>query len=243
MASINFLDQFCTVEDENLIGISAAQGSDFAKQVALDFNPIHDVDSKRFCVPGDLLFAVALSRYGLRQKMYFSFDDLVKADTHLDYPVSANEEQQSLTVSDVTGKPVLGMQFSGQRSDDQDRIEQLVRQYVAFSGQNFPHILVPLMEQHQVMINPKRPLVIYQKMFFELDTVEFENLNIKLEQTSLEVDGRRGTAKLHFSLSSDGRQIGSGTKYLVLSGLREYQQDAIDVLCSDYMHRVETMSV
>ena len=239
----SFLDQFCTAEEDNLIGISAAQGSAFAKQVALDFNPIHGVDSKRFCVPGDLLFALALTRYGLRQKMHFSFDGLVKADTRLHYPVSASQETQSLTVSDVTGKPVLGMQFSGQFSDDQNQIEQLVRQYVAFSGQNFPHILVPLMEQHQVMINPQRPLVIYQKMFFEIDDVGFEGLDIKLEQTSLEVDGRRGTAKLHFSLNSNERQIGSGTKYLVLSGLREYQQDAVDVLCDDYMRRVETMSV
>ena len=33
------------------------QASDFAKQVASDFNPIHDEDAKRFCVPGDLLFS------------------------------------------------------------------------------------------------------------------------------------------------------------------------------------------
>ena len=42
------------------IAISREQASDFAKGVAGDFNPIHDVDAKRFCVPGDLLFSLAL---------------------------------------------------------------------------------------------------------------------------------------------------------------------------------------
>lgn len=238
-----FLEKYCTPNDEQSLSISAVQGSAFAKQVAGDFNPIHDIDSKRFCVPGDLLFAIALMRYGLRQSMHFSFNDLVKSDAVLNYPFATEQVEQELFVVDGAGKPVLGMQFNGKHSDNQQRIEQLVRQYVAFSGQNFLQILVPLMKQHQVMINPQRPLVIYQKMFFELDTVEFENLDIKLENTSLKVEGRRGTAKLHFSLNTNGEQIGSGTKYLVLSGLREYQKDAVDALCADYKRRVKSMPV
>ena len=38
------------------VRVSRQQASDFAKNIADDFNPIHDVQTKRFCVPGDLLF-------------------------------------------------------------------------------------------------------------------------------------------------------------------------------------------
>ncbi len=37
-------------------------------RVVDDFNPIHDEDNKRFCVPGDLLFSVLLANVGLSQK-------------------------------------------------------------------------------------------------------------------------------------------------------------------------------
>ena len=62
-----FLDSFYNQNDSQLT-ISAEQGSRFAKAVSNDFNPIHDADSKRFCVPGDLLFAIALQRYGLSRR-------------------------------------------------------------------------------------------------------------------------------------------------------------------------------
>ena len=41
----------------NKVSFTRQQASDFAKKVGDDFNPIHDVTAKRFCVPGDLLFA------------------------------------------------------------------------------------------------------------------------------------------------------------------------------------------
>ncbi len=55
------------------IRISARQASSFAKQVAGDFNPIHDPDNKRFRVPGNLLFALALAYQGVNRQMSFSF--------------------------------------------------------------------------------------------------------------------------------------------------------------------------
>ena len=45
-------------EQNQAISVSAQQASDFAKKIAQDFNPIHNVGAKRFCVPGDLLFAL-----------------------------------------------------------------------------------------------------------------------------------------------------------------------------------------
>lgn len=231
---MNFLQNFYSESAGQGVQISAAQGSTFAKTIAGDFNPIHDADSKRFCVPGDLLFAIALGRYGLHQRMYFGFLDLLAADKPVVYPQMETAGISQLEVVNDNGKPVLEVGCGGDVSKSPTQIEQMLRNYVAFSGQNFPHILVPLMREHQVMINPRRPLVIYESMAFEFTELEFEQLEIKLEDTSLAVNGRRGNAELHFSLNNGAQQIGSGIKKLVLSGLREYDEAAVQQLCDAY---------
>lgn len=80
-----FLDNFYN-QNQLELTISAEQGSSFAKSISNDFNPIHDPDSKRFCVPGDLLFALVLQRYGLSQNMTFNFAGMVGGDTGLLFP-------------------------------------------------------------------------------------------------------------------------------------------------------------
>ena len=230
---MNFLSDFYSAATDSEVSVSAEQGNNFAKHIADDFNPIHDTQSKRFCVPGDLLFAIALERYGLRESMSFKFRELIKADTLLSYP----EQGQRIANFDVTGdraKPVLTINYSGEASRDAKKIEQLIRNYVVFSGQNFPHILVPLMQEHNVMINPARPLVIYESMSLNFDKLEFTDLTIELSATELEVLGKRGNAQLHFSIKDGNTEIGTGMKRLVLSGLREYEQASIDDMCERY---------
>lgn len=214
--------------------ISAVQGSNFAKSVADDFNPIHDSDSKRFCVPGDLLFAIALDLYGVHESMEFDFQELIKADTCLAYPQLAESDAHSVAVLSDRDKPVLAIQLGGAATNSDLRLEQLVRNYVVFSGQNFPGILVPLMKAHDVMINPARPLVIYESMSLHFDDLGFSDLRIELGETSLSVNGKRGNAQLHFNLFDGDRQIGNGLKRLVLSGLRQYEQGAMDSMCQQY---------
>jgi len=232
---MKFLDQYYAIVDQQQVRISAEQGSAFAKDVAGDFNPIHDPSAKRFCVPGDLLFAIALQRYGLNQKMAFEFLNLVSADTILNYPTDhSGSEGANIDVNCDRNKTALTMKYSGERCMDSAKIEPVLRSYVQFSGQNFPHIFVPLMQEKNVMINPQRPLVMYQSMSFELQTLDFEKLEIKLSESSLTSAGKRGNVTLGFSFLDNGKQIGSGTKRLVLSGLREYDQLAIERLCADY---------
>ena len=90
-----FLDPFHS-SNQNTISISAEQASSFAKSVSNDFNPIHDVDSKRFCVPGDLLFALVLQRYGLSQEMSFNFSGMVSSDTELLFPETPGDDFEIL---------------------------------------------------------------------------------------------------------------------------------------------------
>ena len=227
-------------QTENLIKIEAEQGANFAQGIASDFNPIHYPDSKRFCVPGDLLFAIALEKYGLFQNMKFEFLDMVKAGSFLHYPIDIGEGKSEVTYSldgGELGKPVLSIEAGGDQMKGDRKIENVIRQYVAFSGQNFPHILMPLMRKHEVMINPARPLVIYQSMSFNLQTLEFGELSIELGETTLDVDGKRGDATFNFVFSEDGRQIGSGKKTLILSGLRPYDHSKMQDLADEYLAR------
>ena len=60
---------------------------------------------------------------------------------------------------------------------------------------------------------------------------------VELADTRLRVDGKRGEAQLQFRFMDEGRIVGTGVKKLILSGLREYQQDAIDSMVADYLAR------
>ncbi|MGB2375463.1 MAG: DUF3581 family protein [Porticoccaceae bacterium] len=228
-----FLQSFF-LQTGNQISISASQGSQFAKQICNDYNPIHDVESKRFCVPGDLLFALTLHRYGLSQQMRFDFAGLVPADKELVFP-QWNESE--LSIADSREKTYLSVQRQGTTSDNQSVIEQLVRSYVEFSGHSFPYILVPLMQQHQVMINTARPLVMYQSMSLNLEHLDLSSPLVKFIDADMEVDGKRGNVSLKFAITDGEATVGSGEKKLVLSGLREFDQQAMDQLILDYEAR------
>ena len=226
-----FLQQFYNL-DQSTVSISAEQGSGFAKTISNDFNPIHDTHSKRFCVPGDLLFALVLERYGLSQQMRFEFSGMVSADTPLLLPESPGAQFE---IADAREKTYLKVSRSGDQLQDHQVLESLIKNYVFFSGQNFPHILVPLMAEKNVMINPQRPLVIYESMSLQLESLELQQPSVELAGTSLEVDGKRGNAEFKFNLVDGGKIVGSGVKTLILSGLREYQQQAIDLMVATYL--------
>lgn len=212
---------------------SRKQASDFAKKVASDFNPIHDEDAKRFCVPGDLLFACLLSRYGLTQELTCNFSGMVAADVLLHYKEQGNE----IHILDQQNKIYLTLQYSGKGTKNNEIIEPLIKDYVRFSGQNFPHILQPLMEQHQVMIHPVRPLVIYESMALQFDRLPKESIGLSLSSSQLEVEGKRGNVTLQFSLTENGNQIGLGEKRMILSNLMPYNSEQMQQLIDAYNSR------
>ncbi|MGR9108608.1 MAG: DUF3581 family protein [Gammaproteobacteria bacterium] len=230
-----FLKEFYSTAKGRIV-IDADKASRFAKEIAGDFNPLHDADAKRFCVPGDLLFALVLERFGLSQNMVFTFSGMVGRDALLDFPET---EARNFDIRDDNGKPYLLVERSGETSFDESLIERFIRSYVAFSGTNFPHVLVPLMARHNVMINTERPLVIYESMSFELDSLDFVAPVLTPSETILSVNGRRGDALLHFSVNAEGETVGSGCKKLVISGIREYDKPAIDSFVKNYLARIE----
>jgi hypothetical protein len=224
-----FLRDFYTESNDDVI-ISAQQASRFAKEVCGDFNPIHNPDAKRFCVPGDLLFSLVLAKYGVSQRMAFSFSGMVGRDVKLRLPES---DADQFDIADDSGKTYLHVTRSGEHESDETLIEAFARSYVAFSGHNFPDLLVPLMAEHKVMINTDRPLIIYESMSFELNRLKFSTPTLELSSSRLEVIGKRGDAFLHFNIQSGDNIVGTGIKKLVLSGLRDYEQDKIQQLIGE----------
>ncbi len=221
-----FLTSYFSNENEQIL-FTRQQASYFAKKIAGDFNPIHDEDSKRFCVPGDLLFAVLLKTEGISQKMSFTFSGMVTDGVSL--KVENRCEKESALI-DESGKEYLSMSREGERSYDPAFIEHLVTNYVQFSGMNFPHIMVPLMEEQQVMINGQRPLVIYESMEIEFERLDMTHPEIEYTGSTFDVEGKRGVVTMNFAFKENGLVIGSGKKRMIASGLKPYDQDTVDAL-------------
>ncbi|AXS83838.1 DUF3581 family protein [Marinobacter sp. Arc7-DN-1] len=217
-----FLDRFHSVQDGHVI-ISALQASQFAKEIAGDFNPIHDPDARRFCVPGDLLFALILARFGLSENMTFRFRSLLGEGV----PLKFVETEDAIEVCDDAGKVYIEVVRSGARTQDEQLIKDITRTYVAASGKNFPHTLKPLMESNGVMFNPDRPMVMYESMSVALDNLDLPSPGLELHNATLDAAGKRGNVLLEYQLTADGKTVGEVTKRLVLSGLRPYCAEAM----------------
>ncbi|AMF97816.1 DUF3581 domain-containing protein [Vibrio parahaemolyticus] len=221
-------------EESSYFQFTRRQASHFAKRKAGDFNPIHDEDNKRFCVPGDLLFAVLLSKGGISQKMRFEFSGMVGDGVRL--TIKSDSEGNSSVVDD-SGKEYLKVSRSGQKTSSSDFVEHVVTNYVQFSGMNFPHIMVPLMKEQQVMINSQRPLVIYESMEVEFSRLDLTHPKVEFSGASFDVEGKRGVVTLNFDFKENDVIIGKGVKRMVASGLKPYCQDAIDDLVDRFNAR------
>ncbi len=202
----------------------------FAKGEAGDFNPIHDIDVRRFCVPGDLLFSVALHNVGVYQSMRFEFMQLV-TDAH---ELEIVQDGEKFLLQDTSGRIYLQVIVAGKKSADADVISELSRAYIEFSGVTFPYLLVDLLRDNEVMINPTRPVVMYKSMAFTLERFETEKLSLDYSGGSLIADGKKAKVDLPFGILSGGERIGHGSKEMLLGGLRPYNEELMDTLVEDY---------
>lgn len=225
-----YLDDFHSI-NQNIVNITPEQASRFAKEVSGDFNPLHNPEAKKFCVPGDLLFSLILSHFGLSQVMSFHYTGMIGRNVDLIFP---KKIANNFTLSDNKGKNYLTLEQSGSSSKNEALIENFSRSYVAFSGHSFPHILVPLLKSKQVMINPARPMVIYESMGFEFNHLSIKSPMLKLAQSHLEVTGKRGSVRINFDIMDGNSNVGKGFKTMIISGLRPYNQQEMDNLIALY---------
>ena len=225
-----FIDKFYGFTNKKVV-FSRQQASDFAKNIADDFNPLHDIDAKRFCVPGDLLFAIALSKAGLHQQMQFTFSGMVTDGIELNFPEEIGDKS---SINDDNGKTYVNIEVSGEKTTSDRLITSLVKSYVEFSGHTFPHILVKLMAEKNVMINPARPMVMYEDMAIHLEHFDMPEVDLEFSGSTLSIDGKRGSASLAFNLTYQGNIVGHGKKHMLLSGLREYCPEVMAGIVEEY---------
>ncbi|HFE38646.1 MAG TPA: DUF3581 family protein, partial [Gammaproteobacteria bacterium] len=188
---------------------------------------------------GDLLFALTLKHFGISKKMTFEFSGMVSDQTPLKFQELDN---QQINICDNNDKVYLTAQRSGGNTNQRELINHFIQAYVGFSGQTFPHVLVPLMKAKGVMINPDRPLVIYNSMSLELDDLAMHQPSLELENSGLTVSGKRGDVCLSFNFIDAGKVVGHGEKNMVLSSLRDYDDEKIAQLVNTYNHRKETIT-
>ena len=219
---------------EGKVSIAAEQASQFAKEVAHDFNPLHDVDAKRFCVPGDLLFALTLEKYGLSQQMHFTFTGMVGHGVLLNFP---DTEAGQIDVTDNDGKTYLQVERSGGISRNSVLIDGFIRDYVAFSGQNFPYVLVPLLAQENVMFSLNRPLVIYESMTLSFQHLDIQQASVHMLEPKMEVNGKRASAFLHFQIKAGDNVVGLGVKKLALSVPSQYEAEPMQAFVDEFLTR------
>jgi len=228
------IDQYCTSVEGDRFSFTRQQANDFAKHVANDYNPLHDVDNSRFCVPGDLLFAKILMSEGLSKEVKVRFHGMVTDAAELEI---RSEDSGHKGIYDTTGKHYLDIESRGEVSQDKAMIEQLIRDYVAFSGANFPDVFMPLMKDKGMMVNTIRPLVIYESMTLHMDRLDLTKPQLEAAKAEMLVEGKRGKVILNFVYKDNGEKVGHGQKVMILSGLRPYDQSAIDKMVEVYHER------
>ena len=220
--------------NEGQVCISAAQGSRFAKHIAGDHNPLHDEDACRFCVPGDLLFALIVQRCGLARVMRLQFRGMLRGDTPLTFPDAPGEQ---LAVTDAQGREYVIAHYEEPLTTPSAALQGLIQQYVACSGQTFPGLLHPLLRDQGVMFNPERPLVVYDSMGIQLQAPLTEPPVVRLRHSELTVSGKRGEVDYQYDILQAGRLIGECWKKMLISGLRPYDDAAMESMIERYRQR------
>lgn len=228
------LSKYYTATPKDSFCFTREQGCSFAKDIAGDFNPLHDAAAKKFCIPGDLLFSISLAKLGVSKKMQFTFSGMVREGIDLSF---LHQDNDHLCVVDDQQKEYLSIQRSGEISQNPAIANNLARSYVEFSGHTFPHVLVPLMAAKNAMINPTRPMVIYQSMSIDFKHLNFQSLSLEITDTQLNVDGKRGNAVLQFCFKEAEEIVGYGEKIMILSGLRAFDEAVINDVVLQYQSR------
>src|SRR5690606_38698768 len=100
-------------------------------------------------------------------------------------------------------------------------------------------ILVPLLADSGVMINPDRPLVIYESMALSFDTLDFNQPKLVLSASSLGVNSKRGDVRLDFDIHGSTGKVGSGSKKLAIGGLLPYDEARMNVVIDAFVIRKE----
>ena len=225
-----FLKPFYT-QQGSCFSFSQQQASAFAKHIANDYNKIHDVDNQHFCVPGDLLFAVSLATFGLSEQISIDFTGKVKNDVDLQFTPFADNK---CAIVNTAEQALMQLEMQGDNAHDEEIVTKLIKEYVHFSGKNFPNVMVPLMQEHQLMFNPSKALIMYRRMQINMTRVNLNNICLCYDDAVIEVRGKRATIIFKFNFYDGDELVGTGHKEMLVSGLLPYEESAMDDVIAAY---------
>jgi len=162
--------------------------------------------------------------------MTFDFQGMVSGGM----PIQFTESDKSIAAKNDKDKQVLHVSRDGDITQNSIFVEGLIRAYVAFSGETFPHTIIKLMKEEGMMINTRKPMVIYDQMTLSFERFSESAPQVELQNCHFDVNGKRGMVVMDFDLLADNESIGSGQKQIIMSGLRPYEQSGIDYLVDTY---------
>jgi hypothetical protein len=229
----DWLDDFYNADSDQL-WVTADQGSRFAKEIAGDHNPLHDAESSRFCVPGDLLFALIVRRYGLARHFSLSFRGMLRAGTRLSFP---SQPAQAFTIADENDRDTVEVQYDRPVTTDPAALLALIEAYVASSGETFPDRLGPLLAEAGVMFNPQRPFLVYDGMALDIQRAPGTDVRVTPADASLAVNGKRADVQFDYRIADGDGALGEASKRMVVSGLRPYDAEAMTAVIAAYHAR------
>jgi len=157
-----FLGNVFTVKGWSRITSAAARPA-CCKEVAGDFNPIHDPGCPPLLRARRIYFSLSYFwRFGLSTDMTFHFSRPAGLKT---CPANfAKGADGTIQVCDQARQGVSGSRPQRRHNTDKVFIEEFTLGYVAAFGQNFPPHHEALMESNGVMFNPTGQLVMYDSM-------------------------------------------------------------------------------
>jgi hypothetical protein len=93
---------------------------------------------------------------------------------------------------------------------------------------------------HGTVANQANSEFLFQDKLLQLPLEVLRLFQGFIPGTSMDVDGKRGNASLRFRFLENGQLVGYGEKRMVLSGLREYEEGAMQRMVDEYARRKES---
>ena len=128
----------------------------------------------------------------------------------------------------------MELELDGKSSNDEHIISKIIKEYVQFSGKNFPDVMVPLMRTENLMFNPARALIMYKCMQINMTRVDVSSIELKFDEAVIDVKGKRATVTFKFDFYEGNEKVGTGQKEMLLSGLIPYEESVMNGVIADY---------
>jgi len=226
---LNFM-KVRSFENGGVYFIDKESGSNFAKDICKDLNPIHNVESKKFIMLGDFLFALYVNEYGFPKNREVIFKN----------PIKINSLENSGLEVIVSKEGIFVGNQKKVESSVEDFLffdESLLLQYCEISGSLFPDKLWGVFESSGLMPNFKRGIVMYTGVNFgfnfNLDSL-YGDIELDLDNVDYEIVSNRLFLKANVKVDLNGENVGSICKNLVCLGCVDYNKEKFDFLVENY---------